>query len=100
MSDSTVFPFQPITMTSAQLAAVSHLTRYSGRTHKLYAYQLRRRVAITWTQRDPAGVAFRAVSIRPSAAPITMGASARTADFARFSGATRLSKRYEKGQSF
>lgn len=42
MSDSTVFPFQPITMTNAQVAAVSYLARYSGRTHKLYAYQLRR----------------------------------------------------------
>lgn len=42
MSDSTVFPFQPISMTQAQLAAVSYLARYSGRTHKLYAYQLRR----------------------------------------------------------
>jgi site-specific recombinase XerD len=29
-------------MTSAQLAAVSYLARYSGRTHALYAYQLRR----------------------------------------------------------
>ncbi|QCX26946.1 hypothetical protein FC770_11565 [Nocardioides jishulii] len=42
MSDSTVFPFQPITMTTAQVAAVSYLARYSGRTHRLYAYQLRR----------------------------------------------------------
>lgn len=29
-------------MTPAQLAAVSYLARYSGRTHTLYAYQLRR----------------------------------------------------------
>jgi len=29
------------TMTGAQLAAVSFLARYSGRTHSLYAYQLR-----------------------------------------------------------
>lgn len=48
MSESTVFPFQPITMTAAQLAAVSYLARYSGRTHKLYAYQLRR--WFTWCE--------------------------------------------------
>jgi hypothetical protein len=35
---STLLPFQPATMTSAQLAAVSYLARYSGRTHALYAY--------------------------------------------------------------
>ena len=29
-------------MTPAQLAAVSYLARYSGHTHTLYAYQLRR----------------------------------------------------------
>lgn len=41
--ESTVlFPFQPTTMTTAQLAAVSYLARYSGRTHRMYAYQLRR----------------------------------------------------------
>lgn len=38
---STLLPFQPATMTSAQLAAVSYLARYSGLTHALYAYQLR-----------------------------------------------------------
>ncbi|MQW78187.1 tyrosine-type recombinase/integrase [Nocardioides sp. dk4132] len=48
MSDSTVFPFQPTTMTTAQLAAVSYLARYSGRTHKLYAYQLGR--WFTWCE--------------------------------------------------
>lgn len=42
MSDSTVLPFQPTCMTPAQLAAVSYLARYSGRTHRLYDYQLRR----------------------------------------------------------
>ena len=42
MSDPTIpLPFQPTTMTTAQLAAVSYLARYSGRTHTLYAYQLR-----------------------------------------------------------
>ena len=35
-------PFQPTTMTTAQLAAVSFLARYAGHTHELYAYQLRR----------------------------------------------------------
>ena len=41
MSDPiTLLPFQPATMSSAQLAAVSYLARYSGRTHTLSAYQL------------------------------------------------------------
>jgi integrase/recombinase XerD len=38
---TTLLPFQPATMSSAQLAAVSYLARYSGHTHGLYAYQLR-----------------------------------------------------------
>jgi len=42
MSTTTLMPFQPETMTPAQLAAVSFLARYSGHTHQLYAYQLRR----------------------------------------------------------
>ena len=43
MSGTTsVLPFQPSAMSTAQLAAVSFLTRYAGRTHALYAYQLRR----------------------------------------------------------
>jgi site-specific recombinase XerC len=37
-----LLPFQPDAMTPAQLAAVSCLARYSGHTHELYAYQLRR----------------------------------------------------------
>lgn len=37
-----LMPFQPAHMTPAQLAAVSFLARYSGPTHHLYAYQLRR----------------------------------------------------------
>jgi site-specific recombinase XerD len=40
-SPTTLLPFQPATMSSAQLAAVSYLARYSGHTHVLYAYQLR-----------------------------------------------------------
>jgi hypothetical protein len=35
-------PFQPLAMSPAQLAAVSSLARYSGRTHSFYAFQLRR----------------------------------------------------------
>jgi len=38
---TTLLPFQPTTMTGAHLAAVSFLAGYSGRTHSLYAYQLR-----------------------------------------------------------
>jgi len=39
---TTLLPFQPTTMSTAQLAAVSYLARYAGHTHSLYAYQLRR----------------------------------------------------------
>jgi integrase/recombinase XerD len=39
---TTLLPFQPMSMSTAQLAAVSYLARYSGHTHALYAYQLRR----------------------------------------------------------
>jgi integrase/recombinase XerD len=43
MSESTVLlPYQPTTMSTAQLAAVSYLARYAGHTHLLYAYQLKR----------------------------------------------------------
>ncbi len=43
MSGKTaLLPFQPTEMSPAQLAAVSYLARYSGHTHKLYAFQLRR----------------------------------------------------------
>ena len=42
MSSQSLLPFQPMSMTPAQLAAVSFLARYAGRTHDLYAYQLRR----------------------------------------------------------
>src|SRR3954465_5441641 len=42
MSDpTTLLPFQPATLSTAQLAAVSYLARHSGRTHALYAFQLR-----------------------------------------------------------
>jgi site-specific recombinase XerD len=42
MSNTILLPFQPDSMTRAQLAAVSYLARYSGHTHSLYTYQLRR----------------------------------------------------------
>jgi integrase len=42
MSNTILLPFQPESMTRAQVAAVSYLARYSGHTHSLYAYQLRR----------------------------------------------------------
>ena len=38
---TTLLPFQLTTMSTAQLAAVSYLARYSGRTHTLYSFQLR-----------------------------------------------------------
>src|SRR4051812_46518084 len=41
-TSTTLLPFQPDAMSPAQLAAVSHLARYSGHTHALYAFQLRR----------------------------------------------------------
>lgn len=41
-TSTTLLPFQPDAMTPAQLAAVSYLARYTGHTHELYAYQLRR----------------------------------------------------------
>jgi integrase/recombinase XerD len=42
MSNTILLPFQPDSMTRAQVAAVSYLARYSGHAHSLYAYQLRR----------------------------------------------------------
>ena len=39
---SRLLPFQPMSMTTAQLAAVFFLARYAGHTHELYSYQLRR----------------------------------------------------------
>lgn len=43
MSTTMVLPFQPASMSTAQLAAVSFLARYTGRTHTLYTFALRRR---------------------------------------------------------
>jgi integrase/recombinase XerD len=39
---TTLLPFQPTAMSTAQLAAVSYLARYSEQTHSLYAHQMRR----------------------------------------------------------
>ena len=47
-TSTILLPFQPDAMTSAQLAAVSYLARYSGHTHARYAYQLRR--WFTWCE--------------------------------------------------
>jgi integrase/recombinase XerD len=45
-----LLPFQPASMSTAQLAAVSFLARYSGRTHHLYQFQLREWFA--WCERN------------------------------------------------
>lgn len=51
MSDPTaLLPFQPATMSTAQQAAVSNLARYAGRTHALYACQLKQWSG--WCQTD------------------------------------------------
>jgi integrase/recombinase XerD len=51
MSGTTaLLPFQPTEMSRAQLAAVSYLARYSGHTHRLYAFQLRR--WFTWCENN------------------------------------------------
>lgn len=42
MTNTALLPFQPDAMSPAQVAAVSFLARYSGQTHALYPYQLRR----------------------------------------------------------
>ena len=43
MSTTTaLLAYRPDAMTPARLAAVSYLARYTGHTHALYAYQLRR----------------------------------------------------------
>src|SRR6478735_8835781 len=47
---TTLLPFQPSTMSTAQLAAVSFLARYSGRTHHLYEFQMREWFA--WCERN------------------------------------------------
>lgn len=51
-SSTSVWPFQPTSMSPAQLAAVSYLARYSGATHALYKSQLRRWFG--WWKRETA----------------------------------------------
>lgn len=50
MNTTVAFPFQPEAMTPAQFAAISFLARYSGHTHELYMYQLRR--WFEWSDRN------------------------------------------------
>jgi site-specific recombinase XerD len=50
MSNSTMLPFQPGSMTPAQLAAVSYPVRYAGHTHSVYACGLRR--GFQWCETD------------------------------------------------
>ena len=70
---TTLLPFQPATMSTAQLAAVSFLTRYSGRTHHLYQFQLREWCA--WCERN--GLARSSGSSgRPSSSTSAAWASA------------------------
>lgn len=45
-----LLPFQPTSMSTAQLAAVSFLARYSGRTHEMYTAQMARWFA--WCERN------------------------------------------------
>ena len=47
---TALLPFQQATMSTAQLAAVSFLARYSGRSHHLYQFQLREWFA--WCERN------------------------------------------------
>jgi len=42
ITSTIALPFQPDAMTPARLAAVPYLAWYTGQTHRLYAYQLRR----------------------------------------------------------
>jgi hypothetical protein len=49
VTSTTLLPFRPEAMTPAQLAAVSCVVRYTGHTHTLYGYQLRR--SFTWCER-------------------------------------------------
>ena len=75
MSSPSLLPFQPMSMTTAQLAAVSFLARYAGRTHDLYAYQLRRWFGwcegngldpLLGIQRAPTSSCTSAASARPA----------------------------------
>jgi hypothetical protein len=71
MSDPTTPPpFQPTRMTTAQLAAVSYLARYTGRTHTLYAIMLRQWFRLVPGQRaGPADVSIEDELHQPEAVP-------------------------------
>lgn len=45
---TTILPFQPATMSTAQQAGVSYLARHAGRIHALYAFQLREDGDASW----------------------------------------------------
>ncbi len=60
-ASTILLPFQPTSMSTAQLAAVSFLARYSGRTHEMYTSQLAR--CFAWSEGnglDPLGGIQRA----------------------------------------
>ena len=81
----TLLPFQPASMTPAQLAAVSFLARYTGGTHHLYAYQLRRWFA--WCQSnaiDPPAQACRSRGLRTSRRCVTPRTGSPTTTSPRF----------------
>ena len=64
---TTMLPWQPSTMSTAQLAAVSFLARYSGRTHDLYAFQLRQ--WFRWCERNALDRWATASSVLTSSSP-------------------------------
>ncbi len=74
MSTTTLFPFEPASMSTAQLAAVSYLARYSGHTHVQYAHQLRE--WFSWCEAhglDPLIGVQRATSSCTSASSVAEG---------------------------
>jgi hypothetical protein len=79
MSTTILLPFQPDTLTPAQLTAVSYLARYAGHTHDLYAYQLRRWFAWCETNGlDSAPNRHMPVRGPPAMPQITCAAAIRT----------------------
>jgi len=71
------WPFRPWSMTTAQSAAVPILAQYSGHTHNLHAYQLRR--WFDWRQCRPASRPTGAAIVRSEWAywPLMFGTFAR-----------------------
>jgi hypothetical protein len=72
MSTTIVFPFQPETMTPAQLAAESFLARYAGHTHELYANNCG---AGSSGANATASTRWLAFSVRTSSSPSVISAS-------------------------